>query len=168
MKMKFLFPALAAFFIFLLPACAQKNYGITKSYAYKKTFTPGNIMVDDQNNPVNGGLQVQHIVYLEVSGAGTPVVDEVIYNGDSYDSGVYPVVTLPEVVGKEKSTEKQILLPVGKGNTLWKIELTKKAGNNKLNPESKAVSILIKGKIDNKPFSVSITKETELAQDITY
>lgn len=157
---------LVSSFLCSLSACGQVTYGIKKGYAFYKKSHPGTVMADDNGQVISPGVDTVHVLYLETTGRQMPVVDAATVNGNKFSAAVYPVTTLPVEVGRKKAGEELITLKQGKGNSLWKIELSPLEN---VSLRSKAIhNIRIKGKFQGRPFSYGIQRETELRADEHY
>jgi hypothetical protein len=162
MKKFFLFILLIA--LLFITGCAQRQYGYQKGLFYFKQKHPGNIMVDDNGQPINSTDTIQFI-YVEVKGTNEPAIEEVMHNGKSYAAAVFSASPSEFQIGIRKLDGKKEVLQPKEGNKIWKLELTPL--ENKTTIKNNGPTI-IKGKLAGKPFLWRIHQTIELAADETY
>lgn len=148
--------------------CANAQVkGFGKSYAFYKAKVQGNIMADDNGQPVVGLPHIERIIYLEVKGAVKPVVESVSYKGTLFYPSVFAVED--SIIGRRKKDGKQVVLQPAKGYRYWKIELHEAkdtVAKNNATPVDK--NILVKAKKGKKPVTILVTEEDELLAEQMY
>lgn len=139
----------AVFIAVNLSSDAQAKCNISKAYAYFTMTIPGAQMVDENGNPVPPVPNVDRVIYLDWKGAGGPVVQSVSYNNISMTATITRIEGSTTLVGKKQVDQKDILVKVKKGNTIWKLQLQRVDDKPQEPGVCKNISIKIKtaGKI---------------------
>jgi hypothetical protein len=150
--------------IVMFTACAQPLHGIQKGYAFFKKSTPGNIQVDENGNEVKRGEDTVRFIFIEWKGKFSPAIDIVLYRNEIFNASIFPVEQSQVEVGQEKISGENITLKPTRGNTLWRIILTKA---NKKNSPTANDKIILKGKKNGQPFQWVIHKEVEIQAEMT-
>jgi hypothetical protein len=158
MTKSFLILLLSAFF---LPACAQTKSGVQNSYAYFRIFIPGNIPVDESGNALRGTDTIR-MIYIETKGTAQLNVQTVQYGNKVYSAAVFEEQNSQVTVGKDFRTNIDKVIRRGKGNRLWRVELSSE-GEVKGLPVK---NINIKGTLGGKKFVHVLKRETELQPEI--
>jgi hypothetical protein len=146
---------------FVLTGCAQTKTSVQSTYAFFRTFIPGNLPVDDNGNPLRGPYPVR-IIYIETRGPATPQIESVQHGDNMFSASVFAEEKVPVVVGIGKASGKTVVINPRKGHKLWRIELTpttemRRSASNK---------ITVTGMLSGKKFTRIISKETELKPEI--
>jgi hypothetical protein len=158
MKISFLFTALIA----SVGLFAQSTYGIKKVHAYYEEHMPGNIPVGEDGQPVKKYPVVVHHIFIE-TGSKTKIQWKTAWkDGKSYSVSTIEVTASPVVLGKEKISEKEVVLKPSKGNKLWKLELNTQNKMTKSPLKAKAGEIILQGIYNGKKIYKRIEKEIEL------
>jgi hypothetical protein len=141
--------------------CSQK-YGISKSHAYTRKITAGNIPVDHNNRPTTSGVQTVHIIYIETAPMQEPVWDTAWVEGKPFSIQMLKIPGNKATIGKTKDEQKEVMVQAAAGNMLWQLLLTPISSSTK-SLTSKKAPILLRGKWKGKRVMYEIKKHTELA-----
>ena len=149
--------------IFLNSAQAQKHCN-PGGYAFSILIQPGTIPVDENGNRTRPRLSKEHFIYITTSGKMKPIINSIFFGKTAVKWDVpgpaetgYSAVT--------QTTQKTISIKPFKGCSLWRINIQEFA-NHPIAENS--ASIIIKGKADNKSFSLVLNKETAVQGYDTY
>jgi hypothetical protein len=150
--------------IVMFTACAQSLHSMQNGYAFFKKLNPGNIQVDENGNEANRGADTVRFIFIELKGKLSPSIDIVLYRNEIFNASIFPVEQSQVEIGQEKISGENITLKPTKGNTLWRIILTKA---NKQNSPTASDKIILKGKKNGQSFQWVIDKEIEIKAEIT-
>ena len=149
--------------IFLNTAQAQK-YCKSSGYAFSILIQPGTIPVDENGVPIKRRINKERFIYIITMGNIKPIISSVIY-------GKTPVKwDLPSLAQKDfsaitESTQKTMNIKPPKGCSMWRINIQEIPYQS---ISENMISINIKGKIENKNFTLLLYKETALRGFETY
>ena len=157
MKNIFLIPFLSLH----LSLFSQNNSGLIHIYAYYEQRMPGNIRVGEKGKPVQKGVSIIDLIYVETSS------DEIKWesgwkNGKTFSINTFLITQIPYKVGRKKSNKEEIILTPAKGNKLWQLEL-QPAERQKASPiKARKGEIILKGKYRGKIILKKINTGIEL------
>ncbi len=158
------------FGMFFFTACTQSR-NIPKAYAFVQHQNFGTIAVDQNGNQLSPGSHTDATIYLESNITSALKINEVIFNSTVYKN---PQVSLSGkkkiVVGNSASNHTSIYLTPLKGNNLWRIEISNIKGSTQSTADMQVEKagdvplnkIIIMGKKDGKPFSITVNSVVEL------
>ena len=149
--------------IFLNTAQAQK-YCNPSGYAFSILIQPGTIPVDENGVPIKRRINKERFIYIVTIGKLKPTISSVMFGKTAVKWDLSNVAE-KEFSAVTESTQKTMNIKPTKGCSLWRINIQEIANQ----PISEnMVSINIKGKIENKNFTILIYKETNLRGFETY
>jgi len=149
--------------IFLNAAQAQK-YCKTSGYAFSILIQPGTIPVDENGNPIKRRINKERFIYIITMGKLKPTISSIMY-GKTTVKWDLPNSSEKEFSAVTESTQKTMNIKPSKGCSLWRINIQEFP--NQFISEN-IVGINIKGKIENKSFTLLLNKETNLWGFETY
>jgi len=147
----------------VLVSCAQTRQ-IPRAWLFSKESIPGIIPRGLEGKQLPVYRDTLHIIYLEVKGTEAPVIDSIFYKGRLFSSAVHQVPPQEWKVGVKKASGDSLSIRPSGGNAVWKVELSPAATT--IYKELQGKIMIIKGSLGNKPFTYSISSETELEPDI--
>lgn len=153
-------------FFFLFIAAFTQVRPVVKGYVFSQLINEGVNRVDENGNSTSAGLKTKIYIYLEVRGSGKPMVSQVRYNSKVFnDPTVYSITGVPAYVGSTAAGGKKIVLSPARGNHLWRIEFT--ITENQEKPlVATHPTILVKGSIDRRAFTIVLKNEVALAEAV--
>jgi hypothetical protein len=146
-----------------LQSCQAQSKNIRSAKAFAKEMAYGKEMKDLEGNTIDRRDTV-YFIFLEVNGKSRPEVSTVLYNGKIFTASVHPVKEKEVVAGINKATDKKIVITKKASNSLWRAELSPTDTPKKSDSTSKKMTI--KGRVNNRPFILTIKKPILLAADI--
>ena len=140
--------------IFFNSVEAQK-YCKPNGYAFSILVQPGTIPVDENGRPIKRRIMKERFIYILTLGKIKPVINTILY-------GKTDVKWELSKAEKEfstviENTQKTMKIKPSKGCSMWRINIQEIL--NKAITENNA-TINIKGKIENKSFTLLLNKET--------
>jgi hypothetical protein len=155
------------FMLIAVASCAQKQYGIVKTYSYYKEFMPGTVPVDLQGNEISRPLDTTFLAFLETKG-NAPVWQRAWVNNKTYNVLVTKMANNHRV-GFLNDSDDAVKLKVSAANKLVQINLEQR--DQKIAPPAsyrsklKNNSILLEGIYNNKKVYWLLTKPVHLRAD---
>jgi hypothetical protein len=160
--MKNLRAAIFLFFFFSsILSCSQTKTAVKNVYAFRAVKNRGTIAVDENGKPLTPAVDTLHIIYVETDGQGI-VWEHAWKNNKTYNISAMQVSERPVEVGKEKGTQKNILINPSKGTQVWILELSP---SDHIDPPkgTNPATILLRFKVKGKTFYRTITNQKELS-----
>ena len=127
-----------------------------RGYAFSILIQPGTMPVDENGVPMKRKITKERFIYLITSGNAKPVINTILYGKTAVKWDVADIKE-KEFSTVAESTQKTLLIKPGKGGSLWKINI-QEISNHVISENLPAINI--KGKIDNKLFTLLLYKET--------
>ena len=142
--------------IFFNSVEAQK-YCKPNGYAFSILVQPGTIPVDENGRPVKRNINKERFIYILTAGKTKPVINTILY-------GKTDVKWELSKAEKEfstviENTQKTIKIKPSKGCSMWRINI-QEILNQAISENNPTINI--KGKIENKSFTLLLNKETPL------
>lgn len=129
--------------------------------AYYTERLPGIIPVDEDRKPRQQTRDTTFVIYVET--AQKNINWGYIWKGNKAFSAIPTRIDeVPYEVGKTKRSQRLIKLAPSNGRQLWQLELAPYAKDMKSPRGAKGNALLIKGKLNKKPFTITVNKLTEL------
>ena len=140
--------------IFFNSVEAQK-YCKPNGYAFSILVQPGTIPVDENGRPVKRNINKERFIYILTAGKTKPVINTILY-------GKTDVKWELSKAEKEfstviENTQKTIKIKPSKGCSMWRINI-QEILNQAISENNPTINI--KGKIENKSFTLLLNKET--------
>ena len=140
--------------IFFNSVEAQK-YCKPNGYAFSILVQPGTIPVNENGRPIKRKIMKERFIYILTAGKTKPVINTILY-------GKTDVKWELSKAEKEfstviENTQKTMKIKPSKGCSMWRINIQEIL--NKAISENNP-TINIKGKIENKSFTLLLNKET--------
>ena len=154
--------ALLVLFSFL-QSCHAQSKNIKNATAFAKAVAYGKEMRDLDGNTV-ARHDTAYFLYVEVKGHHQPQITSIEYNGRLFSGAVHPVTEKRIEAGINKSTGKKVFITTNSANSLWRIELNPPSSINKKTSNSK--KMIVKGRANNQPFTLTIKTVVLLEGDI--
>lgn len=146
---------------FFVSAQQKTIPGIVKVKAFYQIRLQGTQMVDENGQPVYLAADTIHFAVMELKGKQAPVIDSLFYFGKYYSCTVSGISNPKWNIGKRKKDGKDVAWQLQTTSSLWMIEFS---------PVNKSAfkknALLLKGKINRKKFTASVSVEEELEAEI--
>jgi len=141
--------------IFLNTVEAQK-YCKPNGYAFCIMIQSGTIPVDENGRPVKRNINKERFIYILTAGKFKPVINTILYGKTDVKWDLSGLAE-KEFSAVTESTQKTMKIKPSKGFSMWRINIQEIL--NKAITEN-SPNINIKGKIENKSFTLLLNKET--------
>ena len=140
--------------IFLNTVEAQK-YCNPSGYAFSIMIQPGTIPVDENGRPIKRRIMKERFIYILIAGKIKPVINAILYGkiGVKWDLSKAE----KEFSAIIENTQKTMKIKPSKGCSMWRINI-QEIINHAITEISPTINI--KGKIENKSFTLLLNKET--------
>lgn len=142
-------------FVFLKNAVAQKN-NQPCAYAFSILIQPGTVPVDENGVQTKAKINKERFVYVMIPGKIKPTIKSVQFNKTAVKWELIDLAE-KEFSAVSESTQKKMKIKPFKGGTMWRINIQEYTHHS---IPLKAVPVIIKGNIGNKPFAVITNMET--------
>ena len=140
--------------IFLNTVEAQK-YCNPSGYAFSIMVQPGTIPVDENGRPIKRRIMKERFIYILTAGKIKPVINTILYGKTDVKWDLSKAEK--EFSAIIENTQKTIKIKPSKGCSMWRINIQETI--NHAIAENRP-NINIKGKIENKSFTLLLNKET--------
>ena len=140
--------------IFFNSVEAQK-YCKPNGYAFSILVQPGTIPVDENGRPVKRNINKERFIYILTAGKTKPVINTILYGktGVKWD---LTGLAEKEFSAVTESTQKIMKIKPSKGCSMWRINI-QEILNQAISENNPTINI--KGKIENKSFTLLLIKE---------
>ena len=142
--------------ILLLNAVQAQKYCKPSAYAFSISIQPGTIPVDESGAPIKRHSYKERFIYIVTPGKNKPTINTIAY-GRAAVRWDLPGSAEFEFSAVTENTQKTMNIKPSKGCSMWRINI-QEISNNTISESTSA--IYIKGKIENKLFTLLIKKET--------
>ena len=149
--------SLIAVCVLILSSCAQKISAVKNIYPFIIVSTPGRAMADDNGNTINPKPIIERFIYIECKGANQPLIDTILYNGNTFKPVLTKVEGQSVQAGINDNNGEPVMIKTAKGNTLWRIEL-QTTGSKELAVMKTSFSLQIKSSGKKYVYSKTETK----------
>ena len=141
--------------IFLNTAEAQK-YRNPSGYAFSILVQPGTIPVDENGRPIKRRIIKERFIYILTPGKIKPVINTILYGktGVKWDLTGLAEKEFSAII---ENTQKTMKIKPSKGCSMWRINI-QEILNQAISQNNATINI--KGKIENKSFTLLLNKET--------
>ena len=140
--------------IFLSTAQAQK-YCKPSGYAFSILIQPGTIPVDENGIPLKRRINKERFIYILTVGNTKPVINTILYGKTDVKWDLSKAEK--EFSTVIENTQKTMKIKPSKGCSMWRINI-QEILNQAITENSPTINI--KGKIENKSFTLLLNKET--------
>ena len=140
--------------IFLNTAEAQK-YRNPSGYAFSILVQPGTIPVDENGRPIKRRIMKERFIYILTAGKTKPVINTILYGKTDVKWDVSKAEK--EFSAIIENTQKTMKIKPSQGCSMWRINI-QEILNQAISENN--LTINIKGKIENKSFTLLLNKET--------
>jgi len=137
---------------------AQAHYGIQRAFAFRTISPVGNIGLGGDDEVAPAKFNISYNIFIETKG-NYPTWTSAVINGVKYSVKTTETKSAYKA-GIYKSTQKNAVVNISKGNRLWKLELEPVNSNAVI--RSGKYSVVLTGKYNRKHISYRISKVTDL------
>ena len=141
--------------IFLNTVEAQK-YCKPNGYAFCIMIQSGTIPVDENGRPVKRNINKERFIYILTAGKFKPVINTILYGKTDVKWDLSGLAE-KEFSAVTEKTQKTMKIKPYKGCSMWRINI-QEIINHAITENSPTINI--KGKIENKSFTLLLNKET--------
>ena len=149
--------------IFLNTTQAQKYFKPT-GYAFSILIQPGTVPVDENGVPVKRQINKERFIYIITPGNNMPIINTIVY-GKAAVKWDLPGPAEKEFSAVKDNTQKTMNIKPSKGCSMWRISI-QEISNHGISENMPIINI--KGKTDNKSFTLLLYKETAVQGFDTY
>ena len=139
--------------IFFNSVEAQK-YCKPNGYAFSILVQPGTIPVDENGRPVKRNINKERFIYILTVGKTKPVINNILYGKTDVKWDLSRAEK--EFSAIIENTQKTMKINPSKGCSMWRINI-QEILNKAITENSPTINI--KGKIENKSFTLLLIKE---------
>ncbi len=140
--------------IFLNTVEAQK-YCNPSGYAFSIIIQPGTIPVDENGSPIKRRIMKERFIYILTAGKIKPVINTIFYGKTVVKWDLSKAEK--EFSAIIENTQKTMKIKPSKGCSMWRINI-QEILNQAISENSPTINI--KGKIENKSFTLLLNKES--------
>lgn len=152
---------LSGFYLSFVFACfAQKKCAVKNAYAFYTVTIAGTAMADENGNTIPPTPLITRFIYIEWTGAKSPMVEKILYDKMFYTASITAVDSNTVVPGESNPENAEHTIRIKKCNSLWKIELQPADENKKAKEGASEITISLKN--GDKKCIYMIKKETLL------
>ena len=142
--------------IILLNSVQAQKYCNPCGYAFSILVQPGTIPVDENGRPIKRKIMKERFIYILTAGKTKPVINTILYDKTDVKWDL-PGLAEKEFSAVTEKTQKTMKIKPSKGCSMWRINIHEIL-NQAITENSPIINI--KGKIENKSFTLLLNKET--------
>lgn len=109
---------------FLLSALQAQKPSFCKTWSFVKHESRGNIIGDENGQPVDNGQITKYLIYIETTSKNPPPVKRLMVDGKTFETTSFRIAQTPVQAGLRVSDEARVFVKIAKGHYLWMLECT--------------------------------------------
>lgn len=167
MKYLLITVSMLASFAYTLQAQTPSFY---KTWSFVKHESRGNIIGDENGQPVDNGQITRYLIYVETNSKNPPPVKRLMVDGKTFETTAFRIAQTPVQAGLRVSDEAKVFVKIAKGHYLWMLECTNIIPDGKMPAAYKKQldkgQVLLLSEVKGKKYYLPIAAPVELQGDI--